>query len=166
LTPAVGRAESASPEEPAAANPDALSTPEEALAPDPANVTAKEGPCDLVCELPRIDASADGTADIAQVTENATEVLEKLQPKMLACYKKRIMAKPQAHAFMMFDLLVGPDGHVKNVSTEGGALLGDQTIDCLVANVKNAAFDPPRGGGTLHIYVPFTLRRVAPGDME
>jgi len=39
----------------------------------------------------------------------------------------------------------------------------DKTMSCLVERVKRASFEP-HNGGTLRIHVPFSLRRVAPGD--
>lgn len=84
--------------------------------------------------------------------------------RLLACYKKRVAANPNAHGFITVDIIVDPDGKVRNVETTGGAILGDATMSCLVQRVKRASFDPPHNGGTLRIHVPFSLRRVAPGE--
>jgi hypothetical protein len=128
---------------------------------------APAGPveCDLVCERAQVvQGQPDGTADRTGSTESANRVLTAMQPDLLACYKKRVATSPDAHAFMTLDIVVGPDGTVRDVETTGGALLGKATIECLVNRVKQATFDPPRGGGTMRIQVPFSLRRAAPGD--
>jgi hypothetical protein len=36
--------------------------------------------------------------------------------------------------------------------------------DLVCERVKRASFEPPHNGGTLRIHVPFSLRRVAPGE--
>jgi hypothetical protein len=53
---------------------------------------------------------------------------------------------------------------VETVDTTGGAILGDTTMSCIVHRIERGAFEPPHGGGSLHVRVPFSLRRVAPGD--
>jgi hypothetical protein len=137
-------------------------TPEAHSSPAPATdaTSSDEGPCDLVCEDAQVEDRKDGKEELSRISKNANEVLLKIRPAMLACYEKRIVAKPQAHAFMTFSVLVGPDGHVRDVETTGGALLGDKTISCLVGHVRGAVFERPKGGGSLRLNVPFTLRRV------
>jgi hypothetical protein len=87
-----------------------------------------------------------------------------MEPDLLACYKARIVVRPAAHGFITTDILIGPDGHVRGVETTGGALLGRTTMKCITSRIERAAFDPPHGGGTLRVHVPFTLRRVAQGE--
>jgi hypothetical protein len=65
---------------------------------------------------------------------------------------------------MTFDVVIGPDGEVDDVQTTGGALLGERAMRCMVARVKRAAFEPPYGGGTLHLRVPLSMRSVLPGE--
>lgn len=121
--------------------------------------------CDLVCERAMIvPRPADGPDYSAKATDNANAVLESMHDDMLACYTKRVAVNPQAHGFITVDIVIGPDGHVRDVETTGGAILGDRTMSCLVHRIKLGAFDPPHGGGTLRVHVPFSLRRVAPGD--
>ncbi len=121
--------------------------------------------CDLVCEradvVPR---PADGPDYHALATENANKVLEAMHPDLLACYTKRVAVAPNAHAFLTVDVVIGPDGKVRNVETTGGALLGAATMSCLTDRIRKATFDPPHGGGTLRVHVPFTLRRAARGE--
>lgn len=137
--------------------------PAEAAASTPAPVS--EAPpdepvmCDLVCEHAQVvRRKEDAAADIAQATADADRVLQSMQGDLLACYKKRIRTKPDAHAFMTLDILVGPEGKVRDVETQGGALLGDQTMSCIVNRVRRGTFPPPKGGGTIRIQVPFSLR--------
>lgn len=121
--------------------------------------------CDLVCERAAFAVKPAVLVDYSvQALANANAVLESKQPAMLACYKKRVAVAPNAHAFITVDVVIGPDGHVQSVETTGGALLGDQTMACIVDQIKQATFDKPHNGGTLHISVPFTLRRAAPDD--
>lgn len=118
-----------------------------------------------MCERAQVmGGTPDGTADRVTSTEGANRVLTSIQPQLLACYRKRVAARPDAHAFMSIDILVGPDGKVREAETTGGALLGKPTIECILGHIKGAQFDPPRGGGTMRIQVPFSLRRAAPGD--
>jgi hypothetical protein len=83
---------------------------------------------------------------------------------LLACYKKRVAVNPRAHGFITVDVVIDPDGRVRDVETTGGAILGEVTMGCLVERIKRGSFDPPHGGGTLRVQVPFSLRPVAPGD--
>jgi len=121
--------------------------------------------CDLVCERAQIVARpADGPNYHEQATANANTVLEAMHDDLLGCYKKRVAVNPNAQGSITIDIIVEPDGKVRNVETSGGGVLGDTTMSCLVQRVKRASFDPPHNGGTLRIHVPFSLRRVAPGD--
>lgn len=121
--------------------------------------------CDLVCERAKVvPRPADGPDYNEKATANANTVLEGMHDDLLSCYKKRVAVNPNAHGFITIDIIVDPDGKVRNVETTGGAILGDATMSCLVQRVKRASFDPPHNGGTLRIHVPFSLRRVAPGE--
>lgn len=121
--------------------------------------------CDLVCERAQAVArSADEPDYTAQATANANTVLEGMHDDLLACYKKRVAVNPNAHGFITVDIVIDPSGRVRNVETTGGAILGDGTMGCIVKRIQRAAFEPPHGGGTLRIHVPFSLRRVVPGD--
>ena len=122
-------------------------------------------PCDLVCEQAQVvPRPADGPDHHALATRNANEVLEAMQPDLLACYAKRVAVSPKAHAFLTVDVIIGPDGAVRHVETTGGALLGSATLGCLERRIRQATFAPPHGGGTLRIHVPFALRPVTKGD--
>jgi hypothetical protein len=121
--------------------------------------------CDLVCERAQIvPRPADGPDYNAKATDNANAVLDGMHDDLLACYKKRVAVNPNAHGFITVDIVIDPDGKVRNVETTGGAVLGDGTMSCLVQRIKRGSFDRPHGGGTLRIHVPFSLRRVAPGE--
>jgi hypothetical protein len=37
-------------------------------------------------------------------------------------------------------------------------------MGCIVHRIERGTFEPPHGGGTIHVRVPFSLRRVAPGE--
>jgi hypothetical protein len=100
----------------------------------------------------------------ARAEVNAERVFASIHPDLLACYEARVRADPRAHAFMTFDLVVGPDGQVDDVQTTGGALLGERAMRCLIARVRRVAFEPPHGGGTLHLRVPLSMRNVVPGE--
>jgi hypothetical protein len=99
------------------------------------------------------------TADVA----NANEVFGSIRGDLLACYKARVAEVPNAHAFLVVDVVVAPDGSVQSVETSGGALLGDRTLRCITHRIQRAAFEPVRGGGTLHVQVPLAFTR-GPAD--
>jgi hypothetical protein len=121
--------------------------------------------CDLVCERARVvPRPADAPDFHAKATEDANAVLDAMHDDLLACYKKRVAVNPNAHAFITVDIVIAPDGRVRTVETTGGALLGDGTMSCIANRIKRGAFAAPHGGGTLRIHVPFSLRRVAPGE--
>jgi outer membrane biosynthesis protein TonB len=130
-------------------------------------VTPSAGPfveCDLVCERAKVvSAQPDHHA---QATANVNRVLEAMHPQLLACYEKRVVASPDAHGFITVDILVAPDGSVRDVGTTGGALLGARTMDCIVEQVRKAKFDPPHGGGTMRVEVPFSLRTAAQAELQ
>jgi hypothetical protein len=50
------------------------------------------------------------------------------------------------------------------VETTGGAILGESTMSCIVHRIERGRFEPPHGGGTIRVRVPFSLRRVLPGE--
>ena len=127
--------------------------------------TAPQVPCDLVCEQAQIVSRVADTPDYnARATANANQVLGEMHGDLLACYKTRVAANPDAHGFLTIDILIGPDGHVQLVETTGGAILGPVTMSCLTNRIQRGVFEPPHGGGTLRIHVPFSLRRMAPDE--
>jgi outer membrane biosynthesis protein TonB len=129
-------------------------------------VTADEQPiCDLVCEQARIVPRPADTPDYtARATGNANAVMASMQDDLSACYTKRLRVNPEAHGFITVDVVIGEDGRVRSVETTGGAILGKRTMDCIVRRIQRASFDPPHGGGTLRVHVPFSLRPHATED--
>lgn len=159
----VGCASPGPPKTPAAAVPNPETTA--ATPASPEITTSSQSFCDLVCERARVVARpADGPDYNEKATANANAVLEAMHDDLLSCYKKRVAVNPDAHGFITVDIVIDQGGHVATVETTGGAILGDSTMGCLVKRLRSASFDPPHGGGTLRIHVPFSLRRVAPGD--
>lgn len=118
--------------------------------------------CDLVCERAKYAVPPAPETDYSvKALANVNTVLESLQPDMLACYTKRVAVYPNAHAFITVDVVIDEAGKVASVETTGGALLGPQTMACITNKIREATFDPPHNGGTLHVHVPFSLRPVA-----
>jgi hypothetical protein len=111
--------------------------------------------------IPRVAPEPDYTQ---REIDNATAVLSAMQGDLLACYTKRLRANPRAHAFVTVDILIGSDGHVGRVDTTGGALLGDRTMSCIVRRITQGVFEPPHGGGNIHVQMPFTLEVAGPDD--
>lgn len=129
----------------------------------PQNSTPAE--CVLSCEAPQMIPRPSIEPDYTQrEIDNANEVLAAMHDDILACYKKRVRARPDAHGFITVDILVGAGGRVAHVDTTGGAVLGEGTMRCIVDCIERGEFEPPHGGGTIHVRVPFSLRRVAPGE--
>jgi hypothetical protein len=131
--------------------------------------TLEDGTCDLVCGNTSVVAhgqSPEETADqyTTQAAEQADRVLDGMRGELLACYVARVKEVPTAHAFLTVDIVVGPDGHVQKVETQGGALLGDKALACIVDQIESREFSPPRGGGTMRLRMPLTFRRVAEGE--
>jgi hypothetical protein len=146
---------------PAEASPETSSAESE-----PVQVTAdQQMVCDLVCERPQVlPRPSDGPDYDAKASENVNAVLEALQPDLYACYTKRIRVNPKAYGFITVDLVIGQDGKVRKVETTGGAILGEGTMDCIAERMKSAEFEPPHGGGTMHVHVPFSLKPAEDGD--
>lgn len=123
------------------------------------------GECQLYCEppqmLPRAALEPDYTKE---ETDNANRVLDSMKDDLIACYKQRLRVNPDAHGFITVDVLVGSDGTVLKTETTGGAILGKETMQCIVKRVEKATFQKPHGGGTLHIRMPFSLRKIGPED--
>lgn len=148
----------ASPEEPAS-EPEAASESEPKRAPQ----------CDLVCEGAHVvshEIKPDESADYytQEAVEHADRILGAMHDDLLTCYTARLRGNPKAHGFITVDIVIGPSGSVQNVETLGGALLGDAAMACIVNRIKRERFDPPHGGGTMRLEVPFSLRRVAPDE--
>lgn len=132
-----------------------------------AQPAAEEEPvvCDMWCERAKILEQDRLNPDHISADDAAVNaVLDAMKDDLLACYQTRLKAVPTAHGFITVRIVIAPNGAVKDVTTKGGAVLGEGTMDCIVARIKKAQFDPPRGGGTLTVEAPFGLRKVAPGD--
>ncbi len=141
------------------------SGPEASTAPT-AEPDAAPSMCDLVCERARVVSRASDPPDYtALATANANRVLGAIRADLLACYERRLVAKPRAHGFITLTIVVAPGGTVQSVDTTGGAILGEATMACIVKRIERATFDPPHAGGTLTIEAPFSLRRVADDSM-
>lgn len=129
----------------------ALTTPSEKEAADVEPATIG---CELVCEGARIDGVDHHAAAVA----DADRVVGAMHEDLLACYRKRLVTNPRAHASLTFDIVIEPDGTVRKIETTGGAMLGDKTIRCMTERLERGVFAPVHGGGTLRIHVPITLR--------
>jgi hypothetical protein len=135
----------------------------------PANASESAPRCELVCgtaALVRHEIPPSESADhyTNEAVDRANETLNGMHDDLLTCYATRVKAYLKAHAFLTVDIVVGPDGHVQNVETQGGALLGDPTMRCIVDRIKQGDFAPPPRGGTMRFEIPLTLRRVGPNE--
>jgi hypothetical protein len=125
--------------------------------------------CDLVCggaTVMRHEIAPAESADFYtnEAVEKANAALGGMHDDLLTCYTARVKVYPKAHAFLTIDIVVGPDGRVQGVETQGGALLGDGAMKCIVDRIKQGEFAPPPRGGTMRLQVPFTLRRIGPDE--
>ena len=100
----------------------------------------------------------------AVAEDDATRIFRAMHPKLVACYARRLASRPDAHAHLVVDVLVGADGRPRDVSTSGGAALGSEAVDCMVRQVRRAVFVPPEHGGTSRVRVPFTFRPASGAD--
>lgn len=96
----------------------------------------------------------------AAAVRNATDVFRSMRPDFRTCYAAKLAANPNAHAALVFNVLIGPKGAVRTVDMTGGALLGEDGRECLAAFIRKATFTPVHGGGTLRIKVPMEFRAV------
>jgi len=122
--------------------------------------------CELVCEGAEVVHRATETPDYHRAAvEDANRVFDAMHGDLLACYRARLAVNRDAHGFITVDVVVDPDGSVRSVDTTsgaflGGAPLGDTATACVARRIKRATFAPVHGGGTLHLHVPFILRRT------
>jgi hypothetical protein len=114
----------------------------------------------------RHEITPDESADYytTQAVDRANATLNTMHDDLLACYEARVKVNPKAHAFLTVDIVVGADGHVQNVETQGGALLGEVAMRCIVDRIKRGQFAPPPRGGTMRFEVPVTLRNLTAGE--
>jgi hypothetical protein len=160
LTPPVATRETPAPRSIAAPTDDTAPMSSNAAAPKESKVL-----CELVCEHAEVvPRAADQPDYTAKATENANRVLEAMKGDLLTCYKKRILAYPQAQGFLSVQISVGDDGRVRSVNTTGGGTLGEGTIACVVKHIKRGVFEPHHGGGSMEIRVPFSMRRAVTGE--
>jgi hypothetical protein len=165
----VGAVACGSPQTPAATAPSTTAAPTPVngadAPPTPDGTKTKTAECQLYCEAPQMLPRAALEPDYTkEETDNANRVLDTMKDDLIACYKKRLRVNPDAHGFITVDILVGPDGNVMKTETTGGALLGKDTMQCIVKRMEKATFQKPHGGGTLHIRMPFSLRKIGPDD--
>jgi len=135
----------------------------------PAPQAAEPVKCDLVCGRTTIKTHAISPNESAdyyttQAAEKADQTLVAMHEDLLACYEERVKNSPKAHAFLTIDIVVGPEGRVQAVETQGGALLGNKAMACIVNRIKEGEFAAPHNGGTMRLEVPVTLRTLAPGE--
>jgi hypothetical protein len=135
----------------------------------PAATEPSPGPaeveCKLSCQPPRMIARAAPDPDYTQrEIDNANTVLAGMTDDLLGCYKKRLRVNPKAHGLISVEIMVGSDGHVRKVDTSGATILGSTTMACIVHRIEQGVFEPPHGGGNIHVQVPFTLSVVTEGD--
>jgi hypothetical protein len=119
--------------------------------------------CVLDCAAARVDLSTSVDHHEA-ASSNADAVFAEMHGDLLACYRARAVRDPRAHASITVDVVVNPDGSVRSVATTGGAMLGDAGLACITRRVKRATFAPVWGGGTLHLQVPMSFRRIGPDE--
>ncbi len=132
----------------------------------PAEAHGSAPRCEVVCgnaTVARHEITPDESADYytSQAVDRANATLNAMNDDLLACYEARVKTNPKAHAFLTVDIVVGADGRVQNVETQGGALLGQVTMRCIVDRIKQGEFAPPPHGGTMRFEVPVTLRSLA-----
>jgi len=140
--------------------PSSSAATEASQSPDPA-----EPECKLYCEPPRMVPRAAPDPDYTQrEIDNANSVLGSMTNDFLGCYKKRLRINPKAYGSIAVDILVGSDGHVRKVDTKGEGILGKSTMACIVHRIERGVFEPPHGGGTIHVQAPFSLQVVAVDD--
>ena len=115
----VGCSPAAAPQPAGPPTPTSASAPTTPKASPTTEVTANaQTECDLVCERARIvPRPADGPDYNEKATANANTVLESMHDDLLGCYKKRVAVNPNAHGFITIDIIVDPDGKVRNVET-------------------------------------------------
>ena len=116
-----------------------------------------------VAAAPATPRPADEPNDYARVVTSSNRVIEGLTPDLLACYKARLAENPRAHGAITADIVIGSDGRVLRVETTGGAILGPTTMRCIVHRIERATLEPPRGGGTTQIHVPWDFGGEDPG---
>lgn len=138
-------------------------------APSVAETAAESAPppgtCVLVCgnaaaarlDVPKLEMHVDEA-------ENADAVFASMHGDLLACYKARVAEYANAHASLLVDFVVAPDGSVRTVEATGGALFGDRTMRCITRRIQRALFAPVRGGGTLHVQIPLSFSLAPAGD--
>ncbi len=130
-----------------------------------AEPSAEVPECKLSCEPPRMVPRAAPDPDYTQrEIDNANTVLASMTDDLLGCYKKRLRVRPGAQGMIKVDIVVGSDGRVSRVDATGGAILGDSTMACIMHRIEQGVFEPPHGGGNIHVQVPFTLTVVTPDD--
>jgi hypothetical protein len=93
----------------------------------------------------------------AQAEHDAADVFRAMHGDLLACITRAPALPRDATADVVVDVLVAPDGSVRDVATTGGARVGTGAIACMQRRIARASFAPPRGGGTSRIQVPFAF---------
>jgi hypothetical protein len=130
--------------------------------------TTEEEPaeaCELNCGTASVTARPSTPDHHAAAVADADRVFRSMHEDLLACYKKRVRARPNAHAFVTVDVVVKEDGSVSWTETTGGAhLMGGGALKCITDRIEKAHFLPVVGGGTRRIHVPLTFRMLAPGE--
>ncbi len=108
--------------------------------------------------FPRVAAERPPSVDHhARAERDAAEVFRAMHADLLACFTRAPVLLPDATAHVVVDVLVGPDGSVRDVTTAPGARASVAATRCIERRIARATFAPPRGGGTSRVRVPFAF---------
>jgi len=88
---------------------------------------------------------------------DAAAVFRTLHPDLVTCLGQSRAPRRGGHAYVTAEVLVGPDGEVRGVSTTGAAQIGRRAMACVERRIARATFRAPRHGGTRRVSVPFAF---------
>ena len=90
---------------------------------------------------------------------DAPRVIAGLRGQFRACYEAGLRIDPEMKGSTRIVAKVGPNGDVLSASATGTAGLSSEVANCIAGKVRNAALEPPKGGGaTLVVPVMVTTQ--------
>jgi hypothetical protein len=111
-------------------------------------------------KLPTIELgqfNAQGDLDKAIIRRYIKRHLQKI----LYCYEKELLAKPNLEGTVSVQFFITPKGDVASSSASGV----DKTVaTCIADVVKSIAFPEPKGGGGVQVNYPFIFRPTGDGS--
>jgi len=120
--------------------------------------SCSDGPrADSQPPTPAATAESAAVPGLPPAIPNAGEGVQRVRPALRACFAAQLARAPTPKASVTFQIVVGPEGGVTEVTTKAQEGLEGTTLACMLEALRTATFDKPMDGQPTTIFAPFTF---------